>query len=255
MKPSPAIPHIGIIGAGHLGLTLAEVLLQTGVPKQNLSISYGGSAETLAGNIAPTQTLLATPGITFLLIRPQSFHELAIGPAAPGVCVVSGMAGISLHRIKNKLGNNACRIITSGPATIRSGKGLVAIYPENQPVAGLLSAAGFTTYTLARQHQLHHFTVGVCLPAALVLADRLKLPVAQGIAAYSKRFPLFTEIARWAAEVLPSFGTPADADAYVHKMATPGGITEAIITHLQTHRRLYPALQAGYRRSLQLATE
>jgi pyrroline-5-carboxylate reductase len=38
---------IGIIGCGHLGRTLAEELIDHGLPRERLMISYGGSASTL----------------------------------------------------------------------------------------------------------------------------------------------------------------------------------------------------------------
>ena len=38
---------VGIIGCGHLGRTLAEALIDHGLRKEKLMISYGGSPSTL----------------------------------------------------------------------------------------------------------------------------------------------------------------------------------------------------------------
>ena len=85
----PVNEIIGIIGAGHLGIALAETLVEHGFPKENLKISYGGKLSTLesikkaglAGSITDNEELCHKSAIIFIAIKPQSLTGLRIYPS------------------------------------------------------------------------------------------------------------------------------------------------------------------------------
>lgn len=256
-------PKIGILGAGHLGITLAEVFLNTFKDKQNLLLSRSGSAGSIAAieklqlgnNLCSNQQLCTQTDITFILLRPQNLSDLGKMQVAASVLFVSGMAGVTLSALESKFGSNICRIMTSGPATIKSGKAVVAIYPYNLQVASLMTKAGFEIYRIDAEEDLHYFTVGVCLPAAIVLAARLKLDINPGIDSFSLRYSLFNRLHQWALAVVPQFEFEMQMDTYIKKMCTSGGVTEAIVNTLHQTNNIVLALEAGVNKSRALAGE
>ena len=252
---------IGIIGAGHLGLTLATAFIRSFLPKSNLLITHAGSPKTvqtlynegLSPNVAGNEEVCTTADIVFIFIRPQNFKEFKKIPVSKDTLFVSGMAGIPIAALRADFGDNICRIMTSGPATILSGKAIVALYPANATVWEIMSKAGLTPYLLENEENLHYFTVGVCLPAALVLANERRIDVEDAIAAFCIQLPLFREIYRWAQTIIPDFQSKKAADEYVRKMATPGGVTEAIVTSFEKNTNFLEALEAGTERSMTIA--
>ena len=252
---------IGIIGAGHIGLTLAETFMHNFLPKQNLFISHGGSPTTtaklhsaeLTANVADNKVLCTKTDICFIAMRPQAFAGFKKIPVSATTQFVSCMAGVPLTLLKNIFGEHTCRIMTSGPETIKHNKAIVAIYPFNAQLTTLMANAGFKCFTLNNEHDMHYFTTAVCLPAALVLAQNLKLDITKDVIAFGSKHALFAELYTWAADVVPQFALPQQADEYVSKMATPGGITEAMVNSLLENRNFLKAVEAGINRGKQLS--
>lgn len=252
---------IGIIGCGHLGRTLAKELIDHGFPKEQLMVSYGGRASTLetikrAGlleNIAENEMICRKSTIIFITVRPQAVEELKILSFPKKARVVSCMAGVSSASLKNALGIEIFRIMPSGPDTIKERKGIIAVYPHNDALTNIMTCMGMKVYELQDEEMMHIFTVGVCLPAALLLAKELGLNTDMAANIIGKEYADFEEIYTWAKGVLPGFDTSEERDEYIRRMSTKGGITEAIVDSLSSGNTFLTALQSGIARSKHLS--
>jgi len=252
---------IGIIGAGHLGLTMAQVFIKSFLPVPNLFISFKGSLHTkklieglgLSDQVVPIEELCMAADIAFIFIRPQSFIDFKITSIGANILFVSGMAGVPLTSLEKTFGRNVCRIMTSGPDTVRQNKAMAAIYPFNEVINRILTESGFTPMILNEEREMHYFTVGVCLPAAFVLAKKLGIDVESGLEDLKPGYAIIRQLYLWAKDVVPVFNSGGEADDYVRKMATPGGITEAILINLQKSRDLLQAVEAGVERSITIS--
>jgi pyrroline-5-carboxylate reductase len=177
---------IGIIGAGYLGRTLAATLIEHGYPKKRLMISYRGNLSTLenikeAGlieNITDNKKICQESTIIFIAVKPHSLKDIKALPFTNNSLVVSCMAGISLASLEEALGINVFRIMPSGPDTIKEKKGIVAVFPKNHILTEVLSFIDLQVYELQNEEIMHIFTVGVCLPAALLLSNKKRLDIA-----------------------------------------------------------------------------
>jgi pyrroline-5-carboxylate reductase len=93
---------IGIIGAGHLGRSIAELLTARGFPQDHILLSYAGSPATLAAlheaglerNITSNVELCRRSSIIFITVRPQAVLSLDGLPFPRTRLVVSCMTGI-----------------------------------------------------------------------------------------------------------------------------------------------------------------
>ncbi|WP_295675457.1 NAD(P)-binding domain-containing protein [uncultured Mucilaginibacter sp.] len=252
---------IGIIGAGHLGLTMVQVFFKSFLSPDNLLIAYKGNANTeriiadlgLTDSVVPVEELCTAADIVFIFIRPQSFIDFKITTIGADTLFVSGMAGVPLTSLEEVFGENVCRIMTSGPDTIRQNKAMAAIYPFNETVNRIITASGFEPTILNEEQEMHYFTVGFCLPAALVLAKKLGIDVEITPIDIKPAYAIIRHIYVWAKGVVPEFSSDKEADDYVHKMATPGGITEAILINLEKSKDLLQAVEAGVERSMAIS--
>ncbi len=252
---------IGIIGCGHLGRTLAADLIAHGFPKEKLMVSYGGSASTLehirkAGlreNVSDNVEICRKSTIIFIAVRPQAIEELKKLSFSKNALVVSCMAGISTASLKEAFGVDVYRIMPSGPDTIKEGKGIAAVYPRSDILMDILSRMGLKVFELPDEEMMHAFTVGVCLPAALLVAGKKEKNVAQAAKIIKKEYPGFEEIYIWAKGVLPDFDSDEEREEYVKKMSTKGGITEAIVDSLNSGSTFLTALRMGIARSREIS--
>ncbi|HBE79080.1 MAG TPA: hypothetical protein DDW65_15095 [Firmicutes bacterium] len=259
--------QIGIIGCGHLGRTLARRLLDTNFPSENLRVSYGGRPSTLdkirkadlEKNVVVNEEICSKSDLIFITFRPQDFHELKklFSPKQAGRhrrgLIISCMAGISTTTFKNALGFDVLRIMPSGPDTIQAGKGIVAVFPHHDAVITILTQIGLKVYEIAHEELMHIFTVGVCLPAVLLAAERMKLPVTEAMQMISIDYPVFSDIYSWARNVLPTFNSDEAKEEYITKMVTTGGVTESLIESIDSGDDLITAVRKGIARSKELA--
>ena len=253
---------IGIIGAGYLGKTFAETFIERGFPKERLMISYGGKSSTLesitkAGlieNIADNKEICRKSTIIFIAVKPQALKELKNLPFTGNSLVVSCMAGISSASLEEALGIEVFRIMPSGPDTIKEKKGIVAVYPQNYILTEILSFIGLKVHELQDEEMMHIFTVGVCLPAALLIANKKKLNTNYAIESIEKEYADFREIYIWAGNVLPAFDSDHEEEKYIEHMYTQGGITEAIVNSLNSGDTFLEALRKGIARSKEIST-
>lgn len=129
--------NVGIIGCGHLGLSLAKSLLANKlVTENNLSFSCRSSKaslarihdENLSHRLLSNKEVAQRSDILILAVKPQDAFELSNLDCREGTFVLSFIAGISEHSLKRVLGtNNIARGIISGPDTIMEKKAVVAV--------------------------------------------------------------------------------------------------------------------------------
>ncbi|HWQ18774.1 MAG TPA: NAD(P)-binding domain-containing protein [Methanotrichaceae archaeon] len=252
---------VGIIGCGHIGRTFAEQIIDHGFPRDALRVSYGGRASTLekikmaglAQNISGNQEICRSSDITFISVRPQAFEDLKGLSFNDQSLVVSCMAGISRASLEKALGIEVHRIMPSGPDTIKEKKGIVAVYPHSDLLASVLSHMGMRVYELSDEEMMHFFTVGVCLPAALLVAGMKELSAGPAIDAIVEEYPDFREIYSWAKDVMPVLDSDLEREEYIRRMSTKGGITEAIVESLRSGSTFLDALRSGIARSREIS--
>ncbi len=265
MKPEMLSPtnQIGIIGCGHLGRTLAKVLIDHQFPRENLKISFSGNPATLesiqnAGlfeNIADNDEICRKSNIIFLAIKPQDLKALKKMIISQEATLVSCMAGVSTATFQSVLGINAVRIMPSGPDTIQQGRGIVALFPHHELVSDILSFMGFEVYEAGSEEWLHPFTAGVCLPAALLVAKQFNLKIEEDIKTLEKEYSGlgFGDIYQWALNVMPVLESEVEPGEFIRKMMTKGGITEAIVESLRSDKDFLEAIHKGIYRSKEIA--
>ena len=253
--------RIGIIGCGHLGSAIALQLVSGGFPLDRLRVSRGksdgsfqkiidvGLGPCLAGN----EEICRDSSIIFICIRPQSLPELEPLAFPKDSLVVSCLAGVSFPAIRGLLGVDAVRMMPSGPDSIKEGKGIAAIYPYNQVLSRILQALGLRVFELSVEEQMHVFTVGICLPAALLASGDVEDAIEEACRCLSQEYSDFPEIFAWARSVLPHLEREEDKRAYIEKMATRGGITEAVVKSLERGEDLLLALKQGIKRSREIS--
>jgi len=163
------------------------------------------------------------------------------------------MAGVSLTAIRRLLGVEAVRMMPSGPDSILEGKGIAAIYPHNQALSQVLQGLGLRVFELAAEEQMHIFTAGICLPAALLASGEDEETEEKACRSLSRQYSDFPEIFSWARSVLPHLEREEDKEDYIRKMATSGGITEGIVKSLERGDDLLMALKQGIERSREIS--
>lgn len=250
---------IGIIGAGHLGLTLALLFRGQGIPDDHILISYGGNPATRdaireAGfeeNLAGNHEICTKSEIIFITIRPQSLATLKGLPFSENRLVVSCMAGVPTGVLNRRWGIQVIRMMPSGPETLVAKEGIVAVYPENATLSDILQSLGLKVYSLPNEEMMHVFTAGVCLPAAILAARDTDTELE--VAEISRLYPLVAELFPWASAVLPSSGSDREREAYIAGMSTKGGITEAIVKSIRSGATFSRAFEAGINRSREIS--
>lgn len=253
---------IGIVGCGHLGRAIARSLVRVGFGEGSLLLTHGGNpltaqaleSEGLAGCLSENRVLFREADVVFLAVRPQDAPGIGGFQRGSGTLLVSCMAGVSADLLKRIFGGDVVRMMFSGPDTLLSGKGMAAVFPENGTVESLFRSAGLTVLPVRSEGELDVFTVGVCLiPALLERGDSRESREAVG--RIGKKYALFSQLYEWAAKLLPRFENDADRQAYLARMATKGGVTEAVVGSLRRGDPLDAALQAGLGRTAEIGEE
>jgi len=100
---------------------------------------------------------------------------------------------------------------------------------------------------------MHIFTAGICLPAALLASGEGEDGGEKACRSLSRQYSDFPEIFSWARGVLPHLVREEDKEDYIRKMATRGGVTEAIVRSLESGDDLTAALKKGIDRSKEIS--
>lgn len=253
---------VGIVGCGHLGQAIAQSLIAHGLNKENLLISYRGNPLTyqkleskgLAPCLTENKRLFMEAGIILIITKPQDIREFEGTVAAENSLIVSCMAGVSRNLLDSIFKTEVYRMMFSGPDTISSEKGVAAAYPRNVHLELLTGLLNLKYIQIDTENDLDVFTAGVCLPAAIL---KLKSPndCSTAIERIGAEFPLLRELYAWATNSSPFLQNSAEADMYIERMCTKGGITEAIINSLQKGEALDAALLRGIQRAKEISAE
>lgn len=253
---------IGIVGCGHLGQAIAHSLIDKGLERKNLLISYRANPRTyemlntqgLTSCLSTNQEIFQKAGIVLITIRPQDITGLMNFPISEKALVVSCMAGVSTELLYQILGRNVYRMMFSGPDTIVSEKGVATIYPEHEHLEMLLRCMNLTHIKTITEDDLNVFTAGVCMPAA-ILTSKNPGQQQEAIDKIGKEYPLFSELYLWAIKILPCFQNNIQKEDYVARMITKGGITEAITNSLLEGEPLDIALQKGMKQTQEISKD
>lgn len=254
--------RIGIVGCGHLGQAIARTLVSRGFEKSRLLISYRGNPQTrqrfekqeLAECLTTNERLFQEAELILLTVKPQDIRNLGNIAVPPQTCLVSCAAGVSAELLNRIFRARVIRLMLSGPDTILDVKGAAAMYPEDERLGLLLRAMGLMTVAITTETALDVFTAGVCLPAAILKAGDQEAQTA-AIARIAPEYPLFAQLYDWAVTVLPEGQTDGEKADYISKMATGGGVTEAIIRALENGEALDGALKKGIGRIQEISAE
>lgn len=248
----------GIIGAGHLGLSLAFALKKKGIKESNIFLSYAGSLSTLnrikkaglSDSITDNKTLVKLSDIIFLCVRPQEFDSLRNLHLPADKLLISCMAGVEIPTIKKWSNSTMVRIMPLDPK-----EGLVGMYPGNQIVREILELLSFRIFILKNEDEFHYFTAAICLPSLLIktYSENRQDEIFKAVTDLSITYPWFTYIYQSVRKYPSVLKNESDRDNYIQKVATKGGITEAIIDSLEKRETVYQALMAGVQRSRELS--
>lgn len=253
---------IGISGCGHLGQAIAQTLVKGGLEKDNLLISYGGNPLTyqklvslgLDSCIASNNQLFERAGLVLLTVKPQDIITLKESAIPKSTLVVSCMAGVQLETLHKILGIDAYRMMFSGPDTILSGKGVAAMYPESEQIKLMLKMMKLTHIKANSENDIDVFTAGVCMTAALLKAGGMDSQRA-AIDRIKTEYPMLYELYSWALDAMPILSDETEREAYISRMITKGGVTDAIMRCLVNGDALDDALKNGIARTKEISSE
>lgn len=253
---------VGIMGCGHLGQAIAQSLVKQGLKKENLLISYRGNpltyqkleAQGLSSCLTTNQKLFQEAEIVLITVKPQDVLALKEIDLASKALVVSCLAGVSREMLHRILGTDVYRMMFSGPDTIASGKGVAAMFPEHENLKMLLRSIKLTHIKTMTENDLDIFTAGVCMPAAILKVENAN-EQKKAIDRISTEYPMLSDLYTWALKALPYFQDNAEKEAYVEKMITKGGVTEAIIKSVISGAQLDASLRKGIARTKEISFE
>lgn len=258
---------LGLFGTGHLGRAIAKGLLDAGFPRQNLAICHRGSRDT-EGELAAAglsdlaigrEEVAERSRILFYLVRPQDRSAIGDFKLREDCLFVSFLAGVPLRNLPLDIAyEQRVRVMTSAPDTLRQRKGIAALYPTDTPlIREVLEALGLRIVALRQESDIHAFTaLGPCLPIVLTYWDSLGYRIEDSeLLETAERFglPDYYPILQWAHVVRPKGLADEARDRYLAQAATPGGVTDAILTAIGKGMSLANALGRGIERSRELA--
>ena len=258
---------IGLFGAGHLGKAIARGLLEAGFPKQNLAICHRGSDETdrelaaagLADLVATREQVVRQSRILLYLVRPQDYQAIRDLRLRGNSLFISFLAGVPLNKLSAPIADSLrVRVMTSAPDTLYQRNGIAALYPAgNLLTRELLESLGLRVVPLGKESDIHAFTaLGPCLPIVLTYWESIGRNInEQEILETAKNYSLsnYPSILQWALGVRPRKLSTDETTRYLAQAATPGGVTDAILSAMRSGMSLSGALQRGVERSQELA--
>lgn len=258
---------LGIFGAGHLGRTIAQGLLDAGLGRTQLRLCYRGSGSTreavaqanLTELIVEPEEAVRQSRILLYVVRPQDYAAIGEHAVREDCVLLSFLAGVSLARLPVQLRDGQrVRVMTSAPDTLRKKCGIAAVYPATNARANrVLAMLRLRVMALRHESGIHAFTaIGPCLPIALTYCEGLGRKVDESeLVETAQKFELPdpSAVVKWARLVRPRNLTEAERSRYISQATTRGGVTEAILRAIERGERISVALECGIRRSQELA--
>ncbi len=259
-------PHeeykIGIVGCGHLGEAVAKALIDGGFNKERLLISFRGNpltlqrleAQGLAVCLSANERIFSECAIVIITVRPRDLSALRESAARSGALIASCAAGVPLETLGAFFGDKTVRLMLSGPDTIAAGNAVAAMFPENAALESLIKLMGVKYIEIDKERDLDVFTAGVCLTAALLKTESPS-EEERAIDKIGEEYPLLIDLYVWAKGALPMLDSEDGKEKYIAKMATKGGVTDAIISSLERGASLDEALKRGIARTEEISLE
>ena len=130
--------RIGIVGAGHLGTSLARIFLSRGWSAEELLVAHRGSraslealeALNLADRSAPTPRVFESD-VVFITVRPEDLAAFRGMEIPSRTILVSCLAGIPVATAQALLAHPVIRVLPSSPTSLEEGKGIAGVFPGN----------------------------------------------------------------------------------------------------------------------------
>ncbi len=250
--------NIGIIGAGNIGQALTCKLINKNFPKNQIRISHNNSKSTteklrklsLENNITSNNEIIEKSDIIIFSVTPQDFKEMPKFETNSKQKIISFMAGIEVENLIEKTNNeNITRVMPTGPDTIINSSAIAGLYPNDNFTAKLLNFLDIHFYVVKTSYQMDLMTLVGCLPAVYCICDPTSEENMNAIIKIAKDFPEFIDASLKTISLVPK----ENKEAFVEKVSTPGGVTEAIITSLREGNSLYDSLIKGIERNHELS--
>jgi pyrroline-5-carboxylate reductase len=259
---------VGIFGAGHLGRTIAQGLLNAGLGRHQLAVCHRGSAETsellrkegLADVVVTPDELCLRSKILLYIVRPRDYLAIGNYTLRDDCLLLSFLGGVSLAQLPISLPDDQrIRIMPGAPDTMRKGKGIAGVYPSDNPYAKeILAALELREVPLHQESDIHAFTgLGLCLPIALTCWDGLGHDFDESKyveTAQKYALPDPSGMVKWARAVQLRNLSVKQREHYLNQAATPGGVTEAVLRGIEQGEPITTALERGVQRSRELAS-
>ena len=128
------------------------------------------------------------------------------------------------------------------------------MFPENAALESLIKLLGVKYIEIDKERDLDVFTAGVCLTAALLKTESPS-EEERAIDKIGEEYPLLIDLYVWAKGALPMLDSEDGKEKYIAKMATKGGVTDAIISSLERGASLDEALKRGIARTEEISLE
>jgi len=259
-------PVIGILGCGHLGMGLVKTMLSVGHPREKIWLSVSNiekhraafEQEGLESRVTSNDDLIQKSDWVLLCVRPQVWpHLLHFKPRDSNQIWISCMAGWSTQQLSSALNTPVFRIMPSGPNSIEQGDGVAALFPYNETLEAWLKSLHIQPTLLKDEAEMHVFTASVCLPAAVVRARLLgrSLQPERILRERQKKHPFLSANIRWAFKSAEQFVDPAECEAMILRMKTPGGVTAALLEEFERSADIDLAFENAIERSQALAEQ
>lgn len=236
---SDTTQRIGFLGVGHLARCLIAGFLKSGLPADQLMLSPRGQAKTVAADhgieVAPSNAALVEAcDIVILAVRPANAADAVAGlPWRADQALVSACAGIPIATLADHAG--APRIVRIMPVTAASVCASPTVcYPAPTDIIDLIARLG-PVIPLSAEGDFETATVSAAVYGWVqkLIQVSSDWASAQGMPSDSAR-QLSAGMFSAAGQIVAASEEPMK-DLLAH-LATPGGITELGLNHLEAEK-------------------
>lgn len=227
---------VGIIGVGHLAVSLIEGLLTSGMPPDSLVLSPRGRARTVAAKhgiplAADNYAVVESSEVVILAVRPDAVEAAISGlPWREGQALASACAGVRLQRLSSLVrGPEIARIMPLTAARFCASPTL--LFPDSARLWPVLSRLGpVVPVKEERQFEIGAVNAAIYGWAQALIRTAADWSHAQGMDAETAR--RLSALTFMAAGRMTDENDASMSDL-LEQIATPGGITQAGLTHLE----------------------
>ena len=128
-------------------------------------------------------------------------------------------------------------------------KAVAGVYGENPIAFNLFELLDIDYYVVDDEEKMNYIAIAGCLPAVYCRIDPQSEENIEAINKISLDFPEFREIAEKCEKLAPT----ENKSEFISQHATVGGVTQAIMTSLNSGKTMYEALLDGIKRNKELS--